>query len=216
MKLKILYRNIGITYLCGQVVIYLILLILNSQNGLSTLNVKPIHLIYPISSFILYLVNLLLFRLLLKKLHFVAFFWFWISLFTPLIIPAFLNNYNIFYSVWIFILCTSTIGAVLFHDICFYDDKINNIGAHKVIYDELKYYLDKLATAWLTLGSVFTVIATILWSSSSDILNIDIYERTNINLFMVFSFALETLLVGVYVGIPILNKMKKSRNTLMK
>ena len=217
MNLKRLYRDVGLSYLLGQVIIFLILIYINSKHELLTLNTKPIHLIYPGISLILFFVNLILFQFLISKLHLIAILWFWISMFVPLIMPAFLNKYDIFYSVWIFILCTTTVGTVLFRDICLYDKKLSdkNREGHRILYDELKYYLDKLASAWLTLGSVFTIIATILWSASSDIMNVSLYERTNINLFMVFSFALETFLVGIFTAIPILKKMNYSRNILL-
>ncbi len=218
MELKKIYRNISFSLILGLLLIFFVLIIVNTIEPLYSLNVNLFHLIYPLCALCLIFINLLIFNFCIKRFRIIFYLWLLLTLFTPLIIPSFVNSYTIFYSIWIFILSSTTIGTVVFHDFCIYSQEIRNknLNGHQIIYQELKYYLDKLALAWLTLGSVFTVIATLLWTDSPDLQGLSGDEKNYINLFMLFSFGLETILVGVFVGIPILKKMNKSRDIIIE
>ena len=190
--IKLLWRP-ALVLCAGQILLLSMLYYYNWRYELKTMDVCLSSLSFPVISFLLilgitffvshgYLQN----KILIYSAS-------WIVLMVPELIPFFTQGFNIFYIIWTFILCTTTVGILIFHDICL----VNKIDPEyskkqaKLLYNEMKFYFDKIALAWLTLGSALTLIATILWTTSSEVFAVSLIERTILNAYMVFAFGID-------------------------
>jgi hypothetical protein len=216
-KLFSLLLQVALVFAIGQILLFILLYYFERKYILITISAPLYIFLFPLLTLTLILIEISLFSKYFPKKRNYIFILSWLILFIPNIIPAFSSTFNIFYVVWTFVLSITAIGIVMFQDICLLHNILQGPKAnHKFIYDELKFYIDKLAIAWLSLGSALTIIATILWSASTDYFKVGLYERTVINIFMVFAFIIETILIGFFVAIPVLNRMTRARKEILK
>ena len=143
----------------------------------------------------------------------------WSFLFIPQIIPQFFDGSDfgdIVYTTWTFILTTTAIGAIIFQDLALVN--VDNVprNAIKFIYDDLKFYLDKLSFAWLTLGTVLAVGMTIILTAPMTSLNVEYAERMFWAVYTIFCFMTVTLLLVIFTIYPIFKDVRKLREDILE
>lgn len=212
-----LFKQTSIVFSLSQSFLLLLLFFFTRKYHLVNISATLNLLFLPLITCVLTLIEYFVFKKVFPKNRILIYAFSWLSAFLPNIIPVFTSGFSVFYAAWTFILCSTTTGILMFRDICFLDHK-NNLSKeqHKIIYDELRFYLDKLGVAWLTLGSALTLIATILWSVSVDERKMGMIERNVVNIYMVFSYLIVTILISFFVAIPIARRMNASRDELLK
>ena len=205
-------------YLSGQEALNAFAWYYGATIRLETFAIRELYLAAPCISMILVIAVYLLFRTLpggqKRKLLFHGAVW--TSLFVPHIVPPLVYGLNIIYTSWTFIMATAASGVVVFQDMAMVDlDKVST-RAEKFVYDEMRFYLDKFAIAWLTLGTVLAVCMTILWTAPQTSFKMEYDERVFWAVYMVFSFFFVTVLVGIFALYPILERMAEARKVILE
>lgn len=184
--------------------------------ALQTFTIGPGYFYAPAASIVLALLAFALIRQFYKaerELHFLHLAC-WVILIVPQMIPPFFYGLNIIYTTWTFVMATSAAGAVVFRDLAVPDDIGSDREAFKFVFDELKFYLDRMSFAWVALGTITGVAMTILWQGqgNSPSFQMTYDERVLWAVYMLFSFITVSLIVVIFAGLPIYRDLVKVRD----
>lgn len=217
-KLLTTYLVSSLIYLSAQELLNVFTYCWNVKLRTETFSLHSFYFTSPAVSAVLILSSYLILRRTYhpKKEHYLLHAILWLFLFIPQIIPPFFYGLNIIYVVWTFILTISVTGIVVFQDLVLInvDDVPKNV--RKFIYNELKFYLDKLFLAWLTLGTIVAICMTILWTAPITSFEMAYEERVIKAMYMVFCFLTVTILSVVFVVYPIFKSIRKVRDAMLE
>lgn len=211
-----------ITYLLSSLIYLVVQELLNifmyfERIKLNTFSFHNSYFISPAISAVLVLISYLILRRIYHphEEHYLLHAISWFFLFIPQIIPLFLAGLNIIYATWVFILATTATTTVIFQDLALVH--VDNVSRNemKFIYDELKFYFDKLSLAWLTLGSIMAVGMTIILTAPMTSFNMEYDERMFWALYTTFCFITVTLLVVIFIIYPIFKNIRKVRGVIL-
>lgn len=211
------YLLSALIYLTAQELLNLFIYAWDMRLALKTFVFHSSYFFFPAISAVL----ILAFYLLLKRKyrpmreHYLLHALSWGCLLIPQLVSAFLNELNIVYVAWSFILATTAGGTVVFQDLCLMHPRGAPAGASRFIHGELRFYLDKLSVAWLTLGTVLAVCMTILWTAPMTSFQMSFEERVFWAVYMAGCFLTVTVLVFVFVAYPILRGMREAREIIL-
>ena len=184
---------------------------------MGTFSPNIFYFLSPVISAILILGSYLILKRTYRppKEHYLLYALSWLFLFIPQIIPPLFYGLNIIYVTWTFILATAVTAIVIFQDSVLIN--VNDVprNERKFVYDELKFYLDKLFFGWLTLGTVLAVCMTILWTAPMTAFWMRYEERVFWAVYMVSCFLSVTLLVVSFVVLPISKSIRKLREAIL-
>ena len=90
----------------------------------------------------------------------------WCSLFLPQLVPILRYGLAIFHPTWALILASTATGGILFQDMVLVP-RVSALRkeAAEFVYNELRFYLDKMFVGVLTLGTGVAAMMTILWTA---------------------------------------------------
>ena len=105
-------------------------------------------------------------------------------------------------------------GVVVFQDLVLAEVEgiPDDLDIQRFVYDDLRFYLDRLSIAWLALGTILAVSMTILWTAPIASFQMAYEERVFWAVYMVFCFATVSLIVVLFVGYPIIGRMRRIRD----
>jgi len=219
-KLLTTYIASSMIYLVAQEALNVFAYYYHSEKiKLETFSPHTLYFVSPGVSTILVLISYVVLKRFYQphKEHYLLHVISWIFLFIPQIIPPFFYGLNIIYITWTFVMSTTVVGTIIFQDMAIIDvDMVQEKKGKKFIYDEMKFYIDKLSIAWLTLGTVLAVCMTILWTAPITSFKMEYEERVFWAVYMVFCFLIVSILVGIFTVYPILINIRKARNDILK
>ena len=105
-------------------------------------------------------------------------------------------------------------GVVVFQDLVLAEVEgiPDDLDIQRFVYDDLRFYLDRLSIAWLALGAILAVSMTILWTAPIASFQMAYEERVFWAVYMAFCFAAVSLIVVLFVGYPIIGRMRRIRD----
>lgn len=135
--------------------------------------------------------------------HYMLYALSWGLLLAPQMIPPFVHGLNIIYTTWVFIMATSATLAVMFQDLALPTSYGRDRDALKFLFEELKFYMDRLTFAWVALGAITGVAMTILWQGPTHAFEMRYDERVLWAVYIVFCFFTVSLIALLFAGFPI-------------
>ena len=148
--------------------------------------------------------------------HYLLHFLCWITLFVPQMMVLFFCGLNIIYSTWTFITATSAAGAVLFQDFALPSSLGTDRESMKFVFEELKFYLDRLAFAWVALGTITGVAMSILWQGPQHSFTMQYNERVLWAVYMVLCFIEISFIALFFTIIPIYRRILTIRENYIR
>lgn len=216
-KLLNVYISASLTYLVAQGLLNLFAYYVKTSLGLKILYLSNFYFkMIGISAGLIIISYFIMKKFYHRKgPHYILYTAAWFFLFIPQIIPQLFYGLSIIYITWTFVLVTTVAGSIAFQDLILVN--ANNVvkKERKFIYKDLKFYLDKLAIAWLALGSILAICMTILWTAPPTSFEFSYIHRVVLAVYMVFCFLVISILVGLFVGFPTLQSLKKIRSAII-
>jgi len=151
-----------------------------------------------------------------RKAHYLLHVVSWCVLLIPLAMPMLTVGLSIIYPVWTVILSTTVTGAIAFQDLLLVQVERPSRDAARVIYDELRFYLDKLFIGMLTAGTGVAAMMTILWTGPTHAFEMTEEEREFWAVYMLLCFVAFGAIVAYSVLYPILGRFQIVRNRLLE
>lgn len=218
-KLLTIYLSASLLYLTVQELLNLFVYSSNATLRLETFKPYGLYFALPDVSAVLVLSSYLILKAVYRPQrtnHYVLHGLSFTVLLVPQLIPPFVCGLNIIYTTWTFILTATVVGVVVFHDLVLLCEEGVPRTGRTLLFEEWKFYLDKLSLAWLTLGTILAVCMTILWTAPETAFHMRYEERVFWAVYMVFCFLAVTLLVAVFVAYPLLRRMERIRRAVCR
>lgn len=180
-------------------------------------NLPLVYFLYPLISAIFIIILYFILNRFYhpKNNHYLLYIVTFALLLVPQLMPQFFYGLDIIYFTWTFVISTTATGVVIFRSLVLKDIDKKSRDNYEFIYEELKFYLDKLQIAWLTLGSILAVCMTILWTSSDSIIIMSSDDRVFWSVYMVICFICVSLLVACFVVFPLFKKINEAKNFIL-